>query len=150
MVILMSQQIFSNRPLEERRQFVRLITQRMLQAYKFDDSRELAVAFNCTHGAIKNWRSAGRVPLDSMFQCHLETGVSMDWILYGENPKEVYTPSQVKKLVSHIDKELEVGIRYKLIESIRDDGLRILSDGMSEGLLKYMGIKVSDDDAGSD
>ncbi|MFT4926146.1 MAG: hypothetical protein ACI8WB_002244 [Phenylobacterium sp.] len=135
---------FKQKPLDQRRKLVRLIIARLLKAYGLDKPKELVEIFNCTYGAIKNWGSSGRVPLDPLFQCHFETGVSLDWLMNGKAPATEYDQKKVDALTAFLNSEMASGVRYKLIEEKCDNGVTMLSEGLSASLLDWMDIKMTD------
>lgn len=144
MVHLMENIGFKDKPLEERKKLVRLVVARMLKAYKLENTKALAGKLECTHGAIKNWGSAGRIPMDPLFQCHSDTGISMDWLIHGEPPVMVFDHDKVEQLTMHLNTELSSAVRYQLIEEKRKGCIDSLVSGLSESLVKFLGVKVVD------
>ncbi len=135
---------FKSKPLEERRRLVRLVVARLVKAYGLGSVKELTTVFDCSYGAIKNWGSAGRVPLDPMFQCHFETGVSLDWLMHGEDPAVLFSPKKVDALSLHLAGELASGVRFQLIDEKCEGGIDMLSLGLRDSLIKWMKIEVVD------
>lgn len=133
---------FKKKPLDQRRKQVRLIIGRILKSYELKEVKELATVFNCTYGAIKNWGSSGKVPLDPLFQCHFETGSSLDWLVHGTDPIVVFNRQRANDLTGHMSAELSSGARYKLIEEKCEGGIEMLAAGLSESLLNWMKIKI--------
>jgi hypothetical protein len=133
---------FKNKPSETDKKLARQIVGRMLQAYKIEDPRELALKLDCTHGAIKNWGSAGRVPMDKLYHCHTDTGISLDWLVHGMPPVMVFDVARVEHFTKHLNSELASAVRYRLIEEAREDGIDSLASGISESVIKWLGVAV--------
>jgi hypothetical protein len=144
-VDLVTQQVFQDKPLEQRRKTVRQIIARMLMAYGFKETKALASQFNCTYGAIKNWGSNGRLPTDPMFTCHMQTGASLDWLMNGKSAPLEFSQQMVDKFTSHIKDELTTAARYQLVNFERPENIKAISSGLSESIMTLLDIKQVED-----
>ena len=89
--------MFKDKPLESRKALVKEIVARMAQAYGIK-KKELPAFLDCQKSLVNNWGFYGRIPYDYLDQCHHKTGISMDWLLYGKNPKCEIPPEQLAQL----------------------------------------------------
>ena len=140
----MNNKPFDELPIIDKRVYVKSIFKRVSKAYKVDNIKELAVIFGCTFGALKNNQSAGRVPLTHLHQCHLETGVSMDWLLTGKMANIVFTPKTLEQLRSSLHREILTAASFGLLNEGRQDGLLALTGGLTESILNLMDIEIID------
>ncbi|MFT5163881.1 MAG: hypothetical protein ACI9FJ_002478 [Alteromonadaceae bacterium] len=141
----MVENLFKNKSLEQRRKFVRAIVERLLIAYKLEKVKDLTEIFDCTYGAVKNWGSMGKIPQDPIFQCHFETGVSLDWLVHGGEPIVVFSKEKAEALKKHLANQLASSVRFQLIEQKCANGVDMLAEGLSGSLLEWMKVTVVED-----
>ncbi|WJV52916.1 phage repressor protein CI [Pectobacteriaceae bacterium CE90] len=61
-----------------------LVIPRMRSAYGVKNSVELARTLDIPASTLHNWTVRGSVPGNYIIQCSLETGSSLEWLVYGE------------------------------------------------------------------
>jgi len=60
------------------------VISRMKQASGLQKDSELARFLNTTTSAVSSWKNAKNPPFSACYQCSSKTGVSMDWLLWGQ------------------------------------------------------------------
>ncbi len=141
---MMSRTNFQSIPLRERHIIIRSIVDRMLKAYRSNDISELAEQLGLSTRAVNEWENVGRIPMEHIFQCHFDTGVTLDWLIQIAKPAIPMSsnPNIIKELVKLLTKELEYGIRYELITKKSDGGIEILADYLSVNLLAWVNNQI--------
>lgn len=109
------QKSFSCQPLDTRKKLVKAMVGRMANAYGVKKSA-LHGFLGCTAGLVNNWVYHGRIPYDYLEACSLTTGVSMDWLLYGETPGQRLHSEDIDWLAAQHEKVLKDGLEYGMIE----------------------------------
>lgn len=123
---------FRDKPLDERKALVKAMVARMAEAYKIKKS-QLAAQLGCSPGVINSWVYYGRTPFEYLVRCKEETGVSVDWLLFGSQPAKQLTRNDIETLKTIQAKVLEDGIKYAMISE------------QYQGALNQLSTKYSDD-----
>ncbi len=105
---------FSQLPLEQRKQLVKAMLERMAKAYGVKKSA-LHELLGCSYGLVNNWAYHGRIPYDYLDACCKATGASMDWLLYGQTPMQNLHSEDIEWLSAQHQKILQDGVEYGMI-----------------------------------
>jgi hypothetical protein len=100
--------------IEQKKARVKAMVDRMMQAYDVD-KKQLAIMFDCKANVINNWIYYGRIPLEQLEQCRHSTGVTLDWLMYGEAPKPELTEQNVLELKSIMKALITGAVDYSII-----------------------------------
>jgi hypothetical protein len=134
--------MFKDQPLKTRKLLVEAMVARMAQAYGIQ-KKELPTFLDCQKSLVNNWVFYGRIPYDYLDQCHHKTGVSMDWLLYGEKPKFEISPEQLAQLNPTIESVITDGFEFKIISENYAGAGKQLTGKLEIDLLKWLGIEAT-------
>jgi hypothetical protein len=132
--------MFKDKPLETRKVLVKEIVGRMAEAYGIK-RKELSKFLNCQKSLVNNWGFYGRIPYDYLDQCHHKTGVTMDWLLYGEKAKVEMSPEKLEELNPTISRVFTDGVEYKMISENYAGAGDQLTGKLEKDLLRWLGIE---------
>jgi hypothetical protein len=118
--------LFKEKSLDERKPLVKAMVARMAQAYAIKKSG-LPEQLNCSKGLVNNWSYYGRIPYDYLEQCRLDTGVSLDWLMYGVTPVKSLTAQDVAELNEVHVKVLGDGVNYAMISECYEGAITQLT-----------------------
>jgi hypothetical protein len=139
--------MFKHKPLEARKALVKAIIARMAKAYGVK-KKELPDLINCQKSVINNWGYYGRVPYDHLDQCHEKTGVSMDWLLYGDTLQFEMTPQMQAELNILIAQLFIDGHDYGMITQTYAGAIEQLKNKFKNDISTWLGArKTTDKDA---
>lgn len=127
------QKPFSCQSLETRKKLVKDIVERMAQAYGVKKSA-LHAHLGCTAALVNNWGYHGRVPYDYLDACCAATGVSMDWLLYGETLSQRLHSEDIEWLAAQHEQVLQDGVEYGMIAVKDQNGLERLVNKFKKDL----------------
>jgi hypothetical protein len=113
---------FKDKPLDERKQLVKAMVARIAKAYAIKKS-DLPKQLNCSKGLVNNWSYYGRIPYDYLEQCRLDTGATMDWLMYGVEPVKSLAVEDVAALNAVHIKVLDDGVNYGMISECYQGGI---------------------------
>lgn len=65
---------------------VSLLTKKIKMAYEVSTNAELAQKLEISTSTIEAWSRRKEIPQKYIFQCTIETGVSLDWLLNEDKP----------------------------------------------------------------
>ncbi len=135
---------YQSKPLRERQRATRLIVNRMLTCYQLTNNEALAQHLQLSSRAVNEWENIGRIPMEYVFQCHFDTGVSLDWLIQINPPAQFISsnPNVIKELAEAIAKELQYGLRYELIVAHSDDSIKVLANYLSINLFAWINIQI--------
>jgi transcriptional regulator with XRE-family HTH domain len=112
---------------------VSLLTKKIKTAYGVSTNAELAQKLGISTSAVEAWSRRKEVPQKYLFQCTLDTGVSLDWLLSEDKP------------TFHIKKEsndnLEISNYFVALESVAvaTNKENELIEDIKELMKKYIG-----------
>ena len=86
--------MFNQIPIEQRRQHIFEVYQRMAKLYQVDVS-QLHLAIGCDEHQLKSHQFHGEMPIEFITQCREKHNVSIDWIINGKEPPAKVTPEQL-------------------------------------------------------
>ena len=132
--------MFKDKPLETRKVLVKEIVVRMAQAYGIE-KKALPKFLNCQKSLVNNWGFYGRIPYNYLDECHHKTGVSMDWLLYGEKRKADISPEKLEELNPTISRVFTDGVEYKMISENYAGAGDQLTGKLELDLLRWLGIE---------
>lgn len=130
--------MFKHKPIEVRKSLVKAMVARMAQAYGVQ-KKELPKTINCQKAVINNWAYYGRIPYDHLDQCHTMTGVTMDWLLYGQLPRFNITQQKHHELQTIINKLFVDGEDFNIIKQCYPGATKQLRDKLEKDLLQWLG-----------
>jgi hypothetical protein len=135
--------MFKDNPLEVRKGLVKAMVARMAQAYGIK-KKELPTLLGCQKNAVNNWGYYGRIPYEQLDQCHEKTGVSMDWLLYGDAAIFDMTPQKLAGLQAIITQLLKDGIDFEMIGEQYSGAGKQLCHKLEKELLNWLAIVPAD------
>lgn len=131
---------FKDKPLEERKPIVRAMLERMARAYGIN-KRSLAKHLGHGRSVVNNWVYYGRIPFEQLDTCHRVTGVSLDWLLYGDESANIPEPASGDQIKALVENALNCGVELNLISSNYDNAIEQLSSKVSQDLHQQFDIK---------
>ncbi len=131
---------FEKYPIEQRKIIVRDIIKRMGLAYEVNNKEALAQTLNVAVGTLRNWGVHGYIPMSSVLQCHMETGMSLDWLVHTVEPTRLNQPTdlEVAELAAIIHRDIAYSVSYGLISVKNEKELNILIDKLPIELCKWV------------
>ena len=81
------------------------IIHRMMEAWGLEKENEIGGKLNRHHKTAANWTQKKDIPLTAIYKCHLATGRSMDWLLYGDSTAKITSNTsieEIKRLIAPI------------------------------------------------
>lgn len=129
--------MFKDKPLATRKLLVKTMVVRMAEAYGVDKAA-LPEVTGCQKNVINNWSYYGRIPYEHLYHCHEVTGISMDYLLHGEQPPVNLTGTQVNELKSLMQRLLEDGIDFCFINEQKSGAIKQLEDKYGKDLDKWV------------
>lgn len=139
---------FKDLPLETRKQQVKVILQRLAQAYGVKKSALPEVLGN-TKNVMNNWIYYGRIPFDQLLTCYEVTGVSIDWLINGKEPEPMSTDDKldlVLKIKSLQNKVLDDGSEYGLIKQGQPGAIDLLGNKFEKDLKRLFELPLEQAD----
>lgn len=135
---------YQRKPLRERQRAVCLIVDRMRSCYQLTNNDALAQYLQLSSRAVTDWQNMGRIPMEYIFQCHFDTGVSLDWLIQINPPALLISsnPNVIKELAGAIAKELQYGLRDELIVAHRDDSIKVLANYLSMNVFAWINLQI--------
>lgn len=131
---------------------VSLVTKKIKIAYEVSTNAELAIKLGVSVSAIEAWSRRKEIPQKYIFQCTVETGVSIEWLL--DEDKPTFHISGGTKNISQVnggtinqgsekEEELELFEEFKKIENLakmtkKMDFLKKELETIKEELKKYI------------
>ncbi|MFT5162069.1 MAG: hypothetical protein ACI9FJ_000637 [Alteromonadaceae bacterium] len=119
----------------QRKAYVHVLTERMMEAYKVSKKKDLAESLHCAPNTLSNWITQGTVPWPMIDRCHCDTGVPVDWLLYGKT-SITYSIEQVNQLKALVSNILTNGVEYDVIAQQQPNGIATLTHKFEKELLK--------------
>jgi hypothetical protein len=121
---------------KERQQWAKQIVHRMMKAWQISDKKAIADVLGCHPKIPGNWIQNGNVPWHVIYTCHLDTGVSLDWLYNAKLPTTEITPEMHEQLLKMAEEVLSLGVRMNLVKEANANGFEALSQSMVADLLK--------------
>ena len=124
---------------------IRGMLERLCIAY--DVSRkELPEIFGVGAKSINNWVHYGRRPYDQIRECHLKTGISIDWLMCGtKNSQPVLVDNSVHndvdEIMNIINTAFKGAVEYKTIDFRYDDAKVNLLEKLKSDLNQWYEMK---------
>lgn len=106
--------MLKDKPTDDKKQLVKAIIGRLAQAYGVEKTA-LPQVLGCQKNVINNWGYYGRIPFDHLFHCHETTGVSMDWLLSGEQQPVKFNDKHLSALTDIAAKLVADGLDFNMI-----------------------------------
>lgn len=132
--------MFKDQPLVEKKALVRAMIERMARAYGVN-KKDLPHLLQCSRNVMNNWVYYARVPLEQLDICRHQTGVSMDWLMYGDDaPQDELLPSE--QLQSIINKVFEHSIALELISTHSADAINHISHKLSKDIVTNFALST--------
>lgn len=132
---------FKDKPLDERKPLVRAMLERMARAYGIN-KRSMAKYLGCARSVVNNWVYYGRIPFEQLDACHRVTGVSLEWLLYGDDESNIIPePASQDEIRSIVEKALNCGVELNLVTSNYDNSIEQLGRKISQDLHQQFIIK---------
>jgi hypothetical protein len=129
---------FADKPLPERQIFITSVIFRMLAAYQKYSNTDLLTALNTSMEQTTSWILEGVLPQKEAFQCHIDTQVSLDWILHGKQQRSnpLAQPEVKEQLTAHIEQQLNAACSDKTIKENQLGGTTTTAKLITESLIK--------------
>jgi hypothetical protein len=128
--------------IEHKKARVKAMVERMMQAYGVD-KKQLAIMFDCKGNVINNWIYYGRIPLEQLEQCRHSTGVTLDWLMYGEAPKPELTDQNIKELKFIMEGLITGAVDYSIITLKYKGAIEQLMDKLEVDVSKWLRNKTT-------
>ncbi len=132
---------FTDMNLEGQRLWVKSIVDRLMRAWGFKNKKQLADALSLNAKAPSNWIQNASIPWSAIVVCSAQTGKSLDWLYYGNEPVLQLSEKTHELLKQRIEAFLQLSCKAKQIKEANINGLATLADGLSDDikafLLKY-------------
>lgn len=94
-----------------------ILFERLLEAYEVDNGNQLAEKCGISLPSVSKWKTGKSAPeFDKLVKAHNDTGVSIDWLLMGKEPKKSITISSTGDL--DIEQLKQESVRDFLIEQL--------------------------------
>ncbi len=131
---------FQDYPKSDQKAIIRGIVDRMRQAYGLDDNLALAELFGISIGTLKNWSVIMCIPKAYIFQCHCETGMSLNWLVQAIKPVSTYeaTDEEISEMTTVICGDIEHAVNFRLISEKSKGGLNALTSALSKNVLDWV------------
>jgi hypothetical protein len=121
---------------EQRQEWMRKILKRMADAWQVEGKKGIAEIVGCHPKMPGNWIKDGSVPLSVIYTCHLDTGVSLDW-LYNGVLSDIKDTEQTRKVITETVRTVfMLGVRTHLIEEKNTGGLNALTETLTDDFIK--------------
>lgn len=65
------------------------VIERLFEVYSVKNMKELSIAITGKPTAVANWKSRDAIPSEILFEVAEKKGVSLDWLAYGKQAKEL-------------------------------------------------------------
>ncbi|MFT5162070.1 MAG: hypothetical protein ACI9FJ_000638 [Alteromonadaceae bacterium] len=127
---------------EQRKGYVGTIIDRMMLAYGVKTKKELAAMLGCVAHTPSNWTSQATIPWLMLDKCHHQTGISMDWLLYGMIDMQLSKAQAVsiKDLIGEVFVDAQ---HYQLITPRQPGAMKWLMTALENKLLKLLQVTFS-------
>lgn len=130
-------------PTQAEKDRIKAMLSRMLQAYDVDKPT-LSQILGCQINTMNNWAHYGRVPYEQLEKCRAATGVTMDWLLYGEQlPKPLISNDVVEELSVLLRDVIEGAADYGSIALQIPDAAENMIGKLQKELRKRYNIDVA-------
>jgi hypothetical protein len=125
-----------NKNEDAKKELAKSMVARLALAYGVK-KKALPALLGCSKNAVNNWGYYGRVPFEQLEQCHIRTGVSMDWLLYAQTGKNGFSLQQVNELTTIMTRLVSDAIEFLIIKPVSAQACAQLTSKLQKDLLKW-------------
>jgi hypothetical protein len=115
------------------------VIQRMMAAWGLTKQYEIAGKLNSHNKTAANWIQQGQVPISAIYKCHLATGRSMDWLLYGDSADKTVNKMTAEEIKCFLAPILQMTVDGKMITVNSADDINFLKNSIANGLVRRLG-----------
>jgi hypothetical protein len=132
------QGFFNNMTLDQRQEWAKQIVARMMAVSQVTEKKRLAQLIGCHQNMPSNWIQQGSVPWKVIYDCHKQTGASLDWLYDGIEPSLKITGPMRFKLENLAMELMQMGHRLELIEQTSADGFRSVAKIIAKDVARLL------------
>ncbi|NQZ06166.1 MAG: helix-turn-helix domain-containing protein [Algicola sp.] len=134
----------------QRQEWAKRIVARMMSVSHVTEKKRLAQLIGCHQNMPSNWIQQGSVPWKVIYDCHKQTGASLDWLYDGIEPSLKISGRMRFKLENLAMELMQMGHRLELIEQTSADGFRSVAKIIAKDVARLLSAQTTQSEPGDE
>lgn len=116
---------------------IKAIVERMAVAYKVEKAA-LPGILGCKRSTIANWAHYCRLPNEHLLQCSVDTGASIDWLIFAKAPIATISPVKAAVIEDEVTRVVKDALDYRAIVEGRAGAAEKMTNKLLDAISKCL------------